>query len=199
MIKGVRGAFAASVICLGSLLALGWAPAQAAKLEGQQFDNTMVLAGRTLRLNGLGLRGVLWVKAFVAGLYLPATSKDPNQILTMPGPKRVRLKVMLEAPSHELTKSFQHGARNENEQARLALGKRVDTLSALIDSLDTVRPGDVMDLDYLPDQGVQLRLNDKPVGEPVPGEDLYRVVLKIFVGERPVDKNMREGLLRGGF
>lgn len=199
MIKGVRGAVAVSLICLGSFLTLGWTQAQAAKLEGQQFDNTMVLAGRTLRLNGLGLRGVLWVKAFVAGLYLPAASKDPNQILTMPGPKRLRLKVMLEAPSHELTKSFQHGARNENEPARSALAKRVETLSALIDSLDKVHPGDVLDLDYLPDQGVQLRLNDKPVGQPVPGEDLYRVVLKIFVGDRPVDKRMREGLLRGGF
>ncbi|MDE2594704.1 MAG: chalcone isomerase family protein [Burkholderiales bacterium] len=199
MIKGVRGAVAASVICLGSWLAFGGTAACAATLEGQQFDNTMVLAGRTLRLNGLGLRGVLWVKAFVAGLYLPAASKDPNQILTMPGPKRLRLKVMLEAPSHELTKSFQHGASNESDQAQLVLAKRVETLSNLIDSLDKVHPGDIMDLDYLPDHGVQLRLNDKPVGQPVPGEDLYRVVLKIFVGDRPVDKRMREGLLRGGF
>lgn len=199
MIKGVRGSWAIGLIGIALFLTLGWGVAQAAKLEGQQFDNSMVLAGRTLRLNGLGLRGVLWVKAFVAGLYLPATSKDPNQILTMPGPKRLRLKVMLEASSHELTKSFQHGARNEEEPIRLAMAKRVDTLAGLIDSLDKVHPGDVMDLDYVPDQGVQLRLNDKLVGQPVPGDDLYRVVLKIFVGDRPVDKRMREGLLRGGF
>lgn len=169
------------------------------RLEGQQFDNTMVLAGRTLRLNGLGLRGVMWVKAFVAGLYLPAATKDANQILTMPGPKRVRLKVMLEAPSHELTKSFLHGASHESESVQKSMSTRVEALAAVIDSLDTVHPGDVMDLDYVPDQGVQLRINDKPVGHVVPGEDLYRVVLKIFVGERPVDKQMREGLLRGGY
>lgn len=198
MIKGLRDTAVAGLICLISVLACGSDPAQAARLEGQQLDNTTALAGRTLRLNGLGLRGVLWVKAFVAGLYLPATSKDPNQILTMLGPKRLRLKVMLEAPSHELTKSFQHGTSNETESARQALAKRVEALSALIDGLDKVHPGDVLDLDYIPDLGVQLRHNDQPVGQPVPGEDLYRVVLKIFVGDRPVDKRMREGLLRGG-
>jgi Chalcone isomerase-like len=31
----------------------------------------------------------------------------------------------------------------------------------------------------------------------VPGEDLYAAVLKIFVGEHPVDKKMKVGLLGG--
>ena len=34
--------------------------------------------------------------------------------------------------------------------------------------------------------------------QPVAGDDLYRAVLKIFVGEHPADKRMKEGLLRGG-
>lgn len=196
---GLRRVLVAGLICAGSVLVLGSGSAQAARLEGQSFDNTTALAGRTLRLNGVGLRGVAWIKAFVAGLYLTAPSKDGNQILSMPGPKRLRLKIMLEAPSRELSKSLQSRASKEPDAVRQAMGARVKALSALIDGLDKVRPGDVLDLDYLPDVGVQLRYNDQNVGLPVEGEDLYRVVLKIFVGDRPVDKRMKEGLLRGGY
>lgn len=187
-----------SLICMGTL-GLHCGSAHAARLEGQSFDNATVLAGRTLRLNGLGLRGVAWIKAFVAGLYLPAPSKDGAQIISMPGPKRLRLKIMLEAPSKELSKALQSRAGREPEAVRVALGDRVQKLASAIDGIGKVKPGDVLDLDYVPDQGVQLRYNDQAVGMPVPGEDLYRVVLKIFVGEKPVDKRMKEGLLRGGY
>lgn len=174
--------------------------AQAASLEGQRFDDTMVLSGRTLRLNGLGLRGVAWIKAFVAGLYLSAPSKDVAQILAMPGPKRLRLKIMLEAPSHELTKSLTSRIRKyEPAQAQAAMSERLTRLAGQIDSLGVLHVGDVLDLDFVPDSGVNLRLNDKPVGMPVAGDDLYRAVLKIFVGDHPADRRMKEGLLRGGF
>lgn len=169
-------------------------------LEGQRFDETVSLAERTLRLNGLGLRGVAWIKAFVAGLYLSAPSKDAAQILAMPGPKRIRLKIMLNAPSHELTKSLTGRIEDhEPESVRVKLGDRLTRLAGLIDGLGELQPGDTLDLDFLPDKGVSLRYNDKVVGTPVSGDDLYRSILKIFVGEHPVDRRMKEGLLRGGY
>jgi len=173
--------------------------AQAATLEGQRFEDTAELSDRTLRLNGLGLRGVAWVKAFVAGLYLSAPTKDAAQAIAMQGPKRLRLKIMLAAPSHELTKSLiRRIDRNETEPARSKLGDRLPRLASMIDDLGDLQPGDTLDLDYVPDKGLSLRYNDKAMGGTVPGEDLYRAVLKIFVGEQPVDRRMKEGLLRGG-
>jgi flagellar motor switch/type III secretory pathway protein FliN len=173
--------------------------AQAATLEGQRFEDTTELSDRTLRLNGLGLRGVAWVKAFVAGLYLSAPTKDAAQAIAMQGPKRVRLKIMLAAPSEELTKSLiRRINRHETEAVKTQLGDRLPKLASMIDGLGDLQPGDTLDLDYIPDKGVSLRYNDKAVGGTVPGDDLYRAVLKIFVGEQPVDGRMKEGLLRGG-
>jgi hypothetical protein len=172
----------------------------AATLEGQRFDDTTKLADSTLRLNGLGLRGVAWIKAFVAGLYVAAPSKDAAQLLAMPGPKRVRLKIMLSASSHELTKSLVGRIEDhEPEAVRAKLGDRLTALASLIDGVGELAPGDTLDLDFIPDKGLSLRYNDKSVGNAVPGEDLYRCVLKIFVGDHPVDRRMKEGLLRGGY
>lgn len=171
---------------------------QAASLEDQSFDDTLVVSDRTLRLNGLGLRGVAWVKAFVAGLYLAAPSKEPGQILAMQGPKRLRLKVMLEAPSVELTKSMRHGVqRNEPAELHAQLQDRVNVLAAGIDGIGTFHPGDVLDLDFVPGQGTQLVLNGRTLSTVIAGDDFYRAILKIFIGERPVDKRMKAGLLRG--
>lgn len=198
------GAVVMLVALSGALgLPAGWSTAsgaaQAATLEGQTFDPTAVVSDRTLRLNGLGLRGVAWIKAFVAGLYVSAPSKDAGQLLAMPGPKRLRLKIMLKAPSHELTKSLTGRIEDhEPEAVRVQLGERLQRLAETIDGIGDLHPGDTLDLDFVPDQGISLRLNERAVGKPVAGEDLYRAVLKIFVGDHPVDKRMREGLLRGG-
>ncbi len=172
--------------------------ARAAALEGQRFADTMVLSDRTLRLNGLGLRGVAWIKAFVAGLYLAAPSKEAGQILAMQGPKRLRLKVMLEAPSLELTKSMRNGVRrNEPQAIQTQLAERVELLAQGIDSIGDFQPGDVLDIDFVPGRGTELRLNDKLLTKAIVGDDFYRAILKIFIGERPVDRRMKEGLLSG--
>lgn len=176
----------------------GAGQAHAARLEGQRFDDTVVVGDRTLRLNGLGLRGVAWLKAFVAGLYVAAPSRDPAQLMAMQGPKRLRLTMMLDAPSRELSKAFAKGVRrNETPQMQAQLAARVSGFVALIDGIETLRKGDTLDLDFVPGVGAQLKHNNRPLGEPVPGDDFYRAILKIFIGDRPVDPRLKEGLLRG--
>lgn len=205
----MRGLAAGRPLCLAALMALvsgmvgvceppGAGQAQAARLEGQHFDDTVVVGDRTLQLNGLGLRGVAWIKAFVAGLYVAAPSRDAGQLMAMQGPKRLRLKLMLEAPSQELSKAIAKGVRrNETPAVQSQLGERLAVFVSLVDGMGTLRQGDALDLDFVPEVGVQLLRNGKPVGGPVQGEDLFRAILKIFIGERPVDQRMKEGLLRG--
>lgn len=56
---------------------------------------------------------------------------------------------------------------------------------------------DVVDLDWLPGKGLQLALNGELRGAPIPGEDLYAALLRIFVGDKPTDPEMKIGLLGG--
>jgi len=172
------------------------APVHAAKMEGQRFEDTLQLTDKTLLLNGLGLRGVAWIKGFVAALYLPVQSADAKKILTMPGPKRLQLRILMEAPSKELSKAFRRGvSKNETPKVQAALNDRVDMFNKWVDAIGTVRKGDSLDLDYLPGKGTQLRLNGKALGTVVAGEDFYQSLLKIFIGDKPVDKRLKEGLL----
>ena len=111
---------------------------------------------------------------------------------------RLRLKVMLEAPSLELTKSMRNGVRrNEPQAIQTQLAERVELLTQGIDSIGDFQPGDVLDIDFVPGRGTELRLNDKLLTKAIVGDDFYRAILKIFIGERPVDRRMKEGLLSG--
>jgi hypothetical protein len=170
--------------------------AGAASLEGQRFDDRASVDGKPLVLNGLGLRGVAWLKAFVAGLYVTTPTKDGAQIVAQAGPKRLRLRIMIGASAHELTKSLQGRIRDhEPDVLQQKLAPRMAQLGALIDGLGDLNAGDNVDLDWLPGRGTQLSRNGQAVGAPVAGEDLYGAVLRIFVGDHPVDRRLKAGLL----
>lgn len=188
---------AALGFCLAAALsATGVTAAQAATLEGQQFDDTVVLGQHKLQLNGLGLRGVAWLKAFVAGLYVTTPSRDAAALLAETGPRRLRLKIMLQAPSNELTKSLlRRVKRHETPEVQARLADRLALFAQQLDGLGQLMPGDVVDMDYLPGKGLVLSRNGKAAGKPVVGDDLYRAVLQIFVGEHAIDPRLKQGLL----
>ena len=177
-------------------LGLAMAPAGAAVLEGQRFDERTRLDRYELQLNGLGLRAAYIFKAFVAALYLPEKTAEPQQILARDVPRRLQLRMLMSVDSVEIKKALVRGMqKNANEAEWAALQARAEAFSRTIDSIGTARGGDTINLDYLPGQGLQLAINEVPRGAAIAGADFYQALLGIFVGERPVDTRLKKGLL----
>ena len=180
-------------LCIGAALA-----ASAATISGQRFDDRIRLADTELQLNGLGLRAQLWIEGYAAALYLPTKASQPAEVLAETGPKRLRMKMMLEVPAKEFNKAVAVGVRRNSTPAEQdAVRERVARFMALVSAVGLVRKGDVIDLDYLPARGLILSINGAAQGEAIPGADLYAAVLKIFLGDRPVDRELKSGLLGG--
>lgn len=175
------------------------ASAHAARIEDQTFDDRIHLAGTELTLNGVGLRAVAWLKGYAAGLYLPQKAGTPAAVIAQKGAKRVQLRMMVDVGSEEFQKAWDKGMKRNHSAAEYEpMQDRITKFSATIAAIGKLKKGDVIDLDYLPGRGLQLSLNGKARGEPQPGEDLYAGLLKIFVGEVPVDKRLKAGLLGVG-
>lgn len=169
---------------------------QAAVIEGQHFDDRIRLADTELVLNGVGLRAVAWLKGYAAGLYIAQKATTPEAVVAVKGPKRIRMKMMVEVESKEFVKAFDKGMkRNLSEADFAALTDRMAKFDAMVNALVKLKKGDVVDLDYLPSRGLVLSLNGVAKGEALPGEDLYAGLLKIFIGTRPVDTKLKAGLL----
>jgi hypothetical protein len=47
----------------------------------------------------------------------------------------------------------------------------------------------------VPAAGTVLAVNGKPAGSPIAGEDFYRALLRIWLGERPVQDDLKKALL----
>jgi Chalcone isomerase-like len=183
---------------------IGWsglaaAPAKAqVVVDGYTFARDLELGGQALRLNGVGLRAVAWVRGYAAGLYLSQRATTAAAVLADSGSKRLRLRMLLDVPAEEFVKAFNKGvARNTPAADMPALRDRMLQFSTLVQGVGKVRKGDVVDLDWLPGVGLSVSRNGQSLGAPLPGGDLYAALLRIFIGPRPVDPEMKAGLLGG--
>ncbi len=192
--------------CLAATLLAGivsstaaWAqpPAPAAvQLEGQSFDATARVADTDLVLNGVGLRAVAWLKGYAAALYLGAKAGTPAAVLATPGAKRLQLRMLQDVPAQEFVKAFDKGLeRNTPAAEQAALAERKARFDSTVQAIGKVKKGDVVNLDFVPGSGLVMLYNGKPRGEPIPGDDLYAALLRIFLGEQPVDARLKQGLL----
>ena len=186
----------------GLSLGLGWVAlplrvhAKSIWIEGIPFDNALQLQGADLVLNGVGVRAVAWIKGYAAALYLTQRSTQVDAVLSAPGPKRLRLHMLMDVPASEFSKAFDKGVRRNVAPAELPrLQARIERFEAVIAALKTVHKGDVVDLDFDPTKGLVFQLNGTLRGESLPGADFYAAVLKSFIGEQPYDKGLRAGLL----
>jgi hypothetical protein len=183
---------------LGLALAAVIAPTRAARIADQEFVERIRVAETELKLNGVGVRQVLWIKGYAAGLYMVEKAHTQQQALAVKGPKRIQMRMLLEVEAKEFVKAIDVGMRRNNSPAEFdAMQPRIEQFDRTILAMGTVKQGDVVDLDFVPASGLVISRNGALQGTPIPGEDLYAGLMKIFIGDLPVDQRLKAGLLGG--
>ena len=114
-------------------------------------------------------------------------------VLAQGGPKRVMLRLLRDLSAQQLNEAFESGINANNSAADLqAMKPRITQLLAM---LTDGKEGDVILLDFVPEAGTTVTLNGQVKGQAIPGEDFYRALLRIWLGEKPVDEDLKNGLL----
>jgi hypothetical protein len=167
-------------------------------VSGLVFERRVQVAGSELLLNGTGLRAVAWFKAYAAALYLGTRATTADQAVNTPGPKRLQLRFYRDLPAAEFVKALNVGLPRNSEPALAEkLADRQALLAARIAALETLHEADTIDLDFDPAKGLLFKLNGKLRGEPIPGDDFYGALLRVFIGDHPSDTKLKAGLLGG--
>ncbi len=188
----------AAVLAMLAVLLAG--PAQAAEpanpIGGVRFEPKLQLGGQALVLNGTGLRARLIFKAYAAALYLPQPARTADTVVAQVGPKRLQIRMLFEVPAQEFVKAFHLGLERNLPAEQLAgLAERAARFDAMLRPLGELKNGDTVNLDFLPGQGLLFAVNGRLLGAPIPGEDFYGALLRVFVGEMVSDDRLRAGLL----
>ncbi|HBZ05711.1 MULTISPECIES: chalcone isomerase family protein [Massilia] len=185
-------------LATGAALALAIAlPAAAAvDVNGIKFEDVNKVGGKDLKLNGAGMRTKLVIKVYAAGLYLTEKSKNVADILKMDGPRRVTLVMARDISSEDLGKAFMDGINENVDKAEKAkLVGQIGKFGEMFASVDQIRKGDVLHMDWIPGTGTVCELNGKRIGEPASDINFYNAVLRIWLGEKPADRSLKPALL----
>ncbi|WP_050448686.1 chalcone isomerase family protein [Achromobacter spanius] len=188
------GRYTALSLILAASLALG--PAFAADMEigGQRVPEHLSEGGRTLVLNGAGLRTRFVVKVYVAALYVTTKSHDASVLINSTEPRRIRLQLLRDVDSESLDDALQEGLRDNTPPPELArLKASTERLKSLVADLGIAREGDVVDLDF-DARGVAVTHNGKPRGR-VDGPDFARALLRVWLGDKPAQTSLKTALL----
>jgi len=182
-----------------ALLALGAAAgAQPVEMEGQKFEPTVQVGGQNLVLNGVGLRKRAIFKVYVAGLYVPAKTTNAAAAINEKGPRRVSLRMLRDVDADSFVGAFTDGLRaNLNEAQLTALKPQVEAFTGTLKAIGEAKKGDVINFDYTPEGGTRITVNGQPKGNPIAGQDFYAAVMRIWLGDKPVDEALKKGLLGG--
>lgn len=192
------GMGASMALCVLLTMPITPAVAVAPVIEGVRFDDATRVAGQELQLNGYGLRSAFIVKGYVAALYLPEKARNAAVVLGGRGPKRLQIRPLREVESEAFVRTIRDGMRENHSETQLRrFNDRLRQLDQAIAMVGTARKGDVINVDYSPDSGTVIAINGTPRGRPIPGEDFYQAVLRAFLGDKPVDRELKRGLLGG--
>jgi hypothetical protein len=185
-------------LVLAALLACAAAGASAAEIEGVQLDDRVTLGagGPELALNGAGLRTRLIFDVYVAALYLAEKKSSAAEAIALPGAKRVALRLLRDVSAKTLLDALNEGMQANNSPAELdALKTQIGELAALMNAIGEAKKGDSVALDFVPDSGTRVTLNGRELGKPIAGAAFYGALLRVWLGDKPVQESLKRALL----
>lgn len=177
------------------LLALISAPGlHAAEVAGIRVADSLRVGSNELVLNGAGLRSKLFIKVYVGALYVDRRQSTVAALLDISGPRRMVMRMLRDVDADSLQSALDDGLADNHSAAEMAVMKpRIEALSAIMRGIGKAREGDTIAIDFQPD-GLGISLNGNSLGR-VTGSDLPRALLKVWLGENPVDASLKKALL----
>jgi len=179
------------------LLFLAFAlPLHAAEVAGVKFDDTVRIGQSELRLSGAGLRKrFVFVDVYAMGLYVGDPKADR---IAQGGAKRVAIRMLRDVDANTFSKALIDGMRPNHDEATMkALEPRIAELTAIMAAVGEAKKGMAIDLDWDPAAGTRVTIDGKAAGKPIAGEDFYQALLRIWLGPKPVQDDLKQALLGG--
>jgi hypothetical protein len=188
--------FHAWLLAAAIALAAPAALSQQVTVGGVKYDETIDLRGSRLQLNGAGVRYVTVLRYYTAGLYVPKKAGTPEEVLAMPGAKRLTVVALRDIDSGDLGKRFTRGVEDNLDKA--AFSKLIPGLlrmSQLFSEIKKLNAGDSFSIDWIPGTGTVISVRGQPQGEPFKEPEFFNALLRIWLGPAPADWRLKDALL----
>ena len=182
-------------IVLLAAVALFALPAASMEVAGVKLDDKASVGGQELVLNGAGIRTRAIFKVYVGSLYVPAKASDVAGVLAK-APRRIQLNLLRNLSADQLVDALVDGLKDNNSEAELAAVKsQTAELVSIMKSFGEVKEGSVVTLDFA-DGATRIGFNGAAKGS-IAGEAFNQALTKVWLGERPVQADLKKAMLGG--
>jgi hypothetical protein len=148
-----------------------------------------------LELNGKGIRKRVIFDVYEIALYLPKKTNSSEEVITSAGPKRIDIRMLRDVSAEQFSDALTDGIRaNHSEAEAKALEPRIKQLAATMAEVKEAKKGMAIALEWN-GKATQVVIDGKPAGAAIEGEDFYRALLRIWLGDKPVQDDLKKALL----
>ena len=188
----LRRALALSTFALASLAA----SAAQVDVAGIKLDDAMDLKGSKLQLNGAGVRYKAVFKVYTAGLYLGKKAPTTEEVLAVPGAKRMAIIMLRDIDANELGKLFTRGVEDNSPKTEMSqLIPGLLRMSQIFSDQKQLKAGDAFTIDWLPGTGTVISVKGVAQGEPIKEQAFFNALMRIWLGPNPADWKLKDALL----
>ena len=169
------------------------------EFEGVQMPETLQVGGKTVALNGVGERKVMFMRPYVAGLYLRDAETDPSAVMLGDEHMALRLALTRDTGRRMMLRALRNGMRSATD----TLGDvEWGDVEARYEGFTEMLPGDfadgsIIEFKYIPDDGMQVYRDGDNKGT-VPGLDFKQAFFGIWLNEdSPADDDLKTAMMQG--
>ena len=167
-----------------------------AEVAGVKLEDKDRVANSDLTLNGAGLRKRAFFQVYAIGLYVPERKSAAADLIGGAATKRVAIHMLRDVDADQFTDALADGMKGNHSEAEMkALEPRIKQLASIMAEMKEAKKGMRITLDWLPGAGTAVTVDGKATGLPIAGEDFYRALLRIWLGDNPVQADLKKALL----
>ena len=171
--------------------------AYALEVAGVKLDDKVQLDSHQLVLSGAGIRTKFFIKVYAAGLYLAEKKHTSADVLADSGAKRMVFHLLRDVSGKQMLEAINDAIPpNHTAEEMKALESRMTEFSKMFASVSEVKKGEEITFDYIPGAGTRVIVGTVEKGR-IDGADFNRALLKVWVGEKPVQSDLKKSLLGG--
>ncbi|WP_292889556.1 chalcone isomerase family protein [Nonlabens sp.] len=181
----------AAIALLGTYTATGQKT-----IEGVTVEKNITVAGQELDLNGAGLREKLWYNLYVGALYVNTKSRDGNALVKADKAMAITLDITDEVVTQEKMKTSVEDGFGDSctSKERKAIQSEINEFIGFFSQ--PIVKGDHFEIAYIPGKGTLVSKNAKYIGT-IKGLQFKKGLFGIWLGNDPVDEDLKEGMLKG--
>ena len=181
---------------LAALSFTGAGMAATIEISGVKVEDSAMVAGTKLQLNGAGVRYKGPFKVYVGDLYTTKKVSSLEELAAAPGPKRLTMTILREIEAGPFGKLLTRGV--EDNVPKADLSKMLPGLLRMGDIFSVNKillPGETVIIDWIPGTGMVITAKGKVQGEPFKEPEFYKGIMAIWLGPVPADFKLKDTML----